>query len=171
MNSNVSVEGAVAPFDVEPENGNMEIVPVDEYEQEYVEEVTPGQAALVLVPTAVVGYGVFRLVEAGLKKWVFPRVVDLGKKLEAKGFGQKKSEDKAEETEKKNKKKINPKEVVTTVKIPEEEIEEEEAYEEDTEAEIEIDKEEIADQENEDRYVKATQKIMAADNKKKKKRK
>ena len=170
MNSNVSVEGAVAPFDVEPENGNMEIVPVDEYEQEYVEEVTPGQAALVLGSTAVVGYGVIRLVEAGLKKWVFPRVVDLGKKLEEKGFGKKKSEDEIEETEKKNKKKINPKEVVTTVKIPEEEIEEEEAYEEE-EAEIEIDEEEIADQENEDRYVKATQKIMAADNKKKKKRK
>ena len=147
-NVEVELEGAIAPFD-NPSNG-MEIIPVDNEQDDY-EEVTPGQAALVLVPTMVVGYGVFRGVEYVTKKWVIPWVINLGKKLE------KKKEEEENKKRKKDRRNIDPNDVTVEIVNPEEEPEDDDEYE--------------ADLENEDRYEKATKEILAAKKKKKNKRK
>ena len=76
MESDVIVEnGTVVPFDVQTQETG--IVPANQGE---LQEVTAGQAALVLGGTMLVGYGVGKLGELVFDKWIGPACGKLANK-------------------------------------------------------------------------------------------
>ena len=161
--TNNVVEGTeMVPFDVE--NGNMEIVPVNDYSQDEGEltEVTPGQAALVMVGTGLVGYGLGKLGELAWKKVVRPGVQKFVDKWNEKHSKDEEDELEDVKSEKPKKNKEDLLKVETEIHDP---------SEDDEENEEDIDDEYREDLENENKYEKATKKIMAAENKKKNKKK
>ncbi len=129
-NNNNVVEGTTVPF-VEPaDNSGVEIVPVNQGE---IEEITPGQMALGLGVTALVGYGIGKLGELFYNKIILPGYV--------------KAVDKIEENKKKRNKKLRRKAKRNEVIVEAEEAEDDnlEALEEE-ELEYEEDDEETEEE-------------------------
>jgi len=121
--SDVIVEnGEVAPFDIETQETG--IVPVNNGE---IQEVTAGQAAVVLGTTMLVGYGIGKLGEFVFDKWVGPACGKLADKWK-------------ERKERKNAKKLKDQVEVTVIKP---------------------DESESSEEEQKDKYEKASEKIRA----------
>ena len=146
MSNNNVTEGTTVPFVETADNGRMEIVPVNQGD---LEEITPGQMALGLGVTALVGYGIGKLGELLYNKVILPGYV--------------KAVDKIEENRKKKNKKLRRK-----AKRNETIIEAEEAEDDNLEAleEEELEYEDDEETEEEPRQVSKKAAKKAAKKKK-----